>query len=492
MSSGYQPIALSDRQAQKSKSKGPTQQKHRARNIIFSSSGGVGEQLLSTLVFAYLSASDLREVALVSNFFHRLSKVSQLWLELQRNDFSIPPQFGQSAPLGSIGALTNSDQSQEDISEKEKYARRLKERKERYEHAKELVVYQEKERRRLIRVRVVQTFLDVTQYRIMVVLPIVTTFASMILFALKYDGLDISIWACAAPLLFYFVYMFLSSIIACLVYKQRASANRVFGGMWFDLRGPLKRLYADVLNESPRMARFTALIFYLCFMQIILVAAKLHLKESAQQKDDDAVKDISAQFNWAIVFVPIWMLLLVFCISPLVGCFRHSGMALFFNLGLVVWIPIVIVAVCLTVKLNGQDAHTDAGGMRLALIFIPFWFVEGATMIAGFAFLCMGLHYLRLGFVDSINEHIGVFAGTWLLVGPLIMFQALLCAKDDNTGRAYGTSITVGGILSPLLILVGWFLLITLIYVCRVRTPFQQIREQSRREAAGTTVLFDV
>ena len=110
-------------------------------------------------------------------------------------------------------------------------------------------------------------------------------------------------------------------------------------------------------------------------------------------------------------------------------------------------------------------------------------------MLTSLGYMLLGLHYYRRGFLDSFCEYVGVFASTWLLLGPIVCFQALLCARDDGSVA----TISVSGALTPLLILLGWFLISSVAFAVTFPTPFQSMRETNRRELdAGQTVLFDV
>jgi hypothetical protein len=93
------------------------------------------------------------------------------------------------------------------------YAKRLKERSKRYTQAKEAAIQVKDERKRFFRRRRIQSFLDITQFKILIPLPILALFLSIILTCLYLDGLNVNIWVCAAPLLFYFVYLFLFCLI---------------------------------------------------------------------------------------------------------------------------------------------------------------------------------------------------------------------------------------------------------------------------------------
>ena len=323
----------------------------------FFSHGGVGEQLLSTHILSYLNSIDLCNVSSVSKFFHSCSHVSQLWVSLLREDFSLPfssPSLSSPSGLLLRGGTTTDTSI---LSAKESYSKRLKERSWRYTQAKEAAVQVKDERKRFFRIRRIQSFLDITQFKILIPLPILALFLSIILTCLYLDGLDMNVWVCAAPLLFYFVYLFLSMIIASCAYQQQSNAASILGGLWQDMRGPIKAVYMETLRESPRLAAYAVLIVLLCALQVILVALKLYTQ---QQSTDGG----SLYLAWAIVFVPLWVLFLLFCMAPLMGCFGDTPSFLF--MGLFLWVPFVILFVCLTIKLTAEEDHT---GIRMHVTF---------------------------------------------------------------------------------------------------------------------------
>jgi len=438
--------------------------------------GGVGEQLFATHILSFLSADDLVRAAQVNHFFRDASAVSHLWTNLLDDDFTLPFQES-TTPSSSVPEAEDTEQL---LPAKERYARRLQERNERYQHAKEAALRSTLERQRIYRVRMVQSFLDVTQFKLLIPLPIVALFLSIVLTCLHFDGFNISIWACAGPLLFCLLYILLSAAVACCVYQQQGNSASVFGGLWQDMRGPIKAVYMETLRETPRLAGVAVAVLILCATQVVLVALKLYLKEGQGMPTD------GLYFSWAAVFLPLWVLLLLYCLAPAVGCFRDIGA---FVSGVVfVWVPFVVLFVCLAVKLDAQDKGQDTH-LRLALIFTPFWVIEGVAMLSSLGYMLLGFHYYRMGFLDSFCEYVGVFASTWLLVAPFVIFQALLCVRDDAPTNA----ITASDAVAPLLIVLGWFLLSSVAFALTFRTPFHEMRELSRREVdAGQAILFDV
>ena len=87
----------------------------------------------------------------------------------------------------------------------------------------------------------------------------------------------------------------------------------------------------------------------------------------------------------------MWLLFILYLISPAIGAFS-AGPGPFFGLLTLVWVPMVILFVCLTVKLTGIEDHTKEGRMRLALIMMPFWFMEGLFMLGSLAGFINGVY----------------------------------------------------------------------------------------------------
>ncbi len=81
----------------------------------------------------------------------------------------------------------------------------------------------------------------------------------------------------------------------------------------------------------------------------------------------------------------------------------------------------------------------------------------------------------RIGFVERLDEYIAVFALGWAVNAPLVIFQALLSARDDNyieDGRHYPSATEVA---TPLFIIFGWIIIAVLFGSLEYRTAFQVI-----------------
>ena len=145
----------------------------------------------------------------------------------------------------------------------------------------------------------------------------------------------------------------------------------------------------------------------MCLLQIIFVAIKL--------TPSGISSDIILNLNWGAVFAPSWVL---FLIVPLLA--RGREPATLFLAFLLIWVPFFVVLICITVKLNRQQYYGNGPDIRMALIFLPFWIIEGAVMLGALLFVFFGIHTLRLGLITGIYEHIGKF---WTGCGAVLSYS---------------------------------------------------------------------
>jgi len=375
------------------------------------------------------------------------------------------------------------------------YLEKLRELNHRIQRLKVEKLAEEDQRQRGKKSILLQSFLDCTQVRILIPLPLLSLVTSIILFGLYADGLNISIWTCSAPLLFYFLYLGFCIIIHMVVYSRQSDAQSIWHGLWTNVRGPLRLVFTDLLGGSYYLTLLAIFAALVCSVQVWLVALKLssqnHLESEQEQQqqqqhvDNGVPGSISKFLPWPLVFLPIWCLLALYCLAPLTRCITEPST---FFIGLVTfWIPFFIFFVCLSIKLDGQERHKMVGSnIRLALIFMPFWLIEGAILITSLLFLLFGIYRLRRGLLERLDEHIGIFLTLWCLIIPFVIFQALLSAKDD------GSSISIKAIQTvvPILIIIGFFMCSLITLAIRVRTPFQSAREEQERAVAGSRILF--
>ena len=216
--------------------------------------GTAWEQIFAVHVLSFLSSHELCISSSTNRFFHHCTKTNHLWFDLMKANFCFPYDNYQQdnnkynadnannfisngyinsiqnastyvTPRGTVrnGRGENFSGNNSILSAKDRYAMRVFDRNERYQKARDKAILSiakiEKDRQR----RLIQSFLDLTLFRILIPLPLTTLFLSILLFTLHYDGFNISIWAAAAPLIFYFIYLLVFTIVSYVVYKQVCS-----------------------------------------------------------------------------------------------------------------------------------------------------------------------------------------------------------------------------------------------------------------------------
>jgi len=447
-------------------------------------------------VLIYLSSAELARTSQCSNYFRNLASEANLWKEQFERDFTfvLHNNNNKSAsaqrPLAAAGGARGEEDNElvppgEEavvvvVDSLSSYAQHYKDVMTRVEKAKRDKEESLMDLKRISQVARVQKFLDCTQVRLLTPLPMTTIFLSLLLLTLKLDGYRINIWACAAPLLFFFFYVFFCMLVARCVYTKQFDTTSLYRGLWTNLRGPIRLMFREALGESPRLACIAIVALLLCLAQVVLVAIKL--------SPSSIIATQPPSFSWGVVLIPMWCLFCIYCVSPATGCITEFGAYL--TGCALLWIPLFIFFVCLAVKLGQKEQnHSSSNNIRLALIFIPFWLIEGTFLASSFSFLVIGIIRFRAGFLERIDEHIGIFMAVWCTIAPFVIFQSFLCARDD-----YGDASTVSNTaaVSPMLIVSGWLLLCAVSYALRVRTPYQETREQIQQAAAGTIVLYDV
>ena len=205
--------------------------------------GSVWEQIFATHVLSYLSTFDLCSTSRTCDFFRLTCQITHLWTDLRESNFSFPSKSydgGINASAVSnlaVISLVQVDEAALHIDEstdsptanqiqqtyfsaKDVYVLRLLEKNKRFNLAKERALVVSRDRVRGRRQRYVKAFLDITFFRILIPLPFTALFLSIILLALHFDGWNVSIWLSAMPVMFYFVYLLILSILASYVYNQ--------------------------------------------------------------------------------------------------------------------------------------------------------------------------------------------------------------------------------------------------------------------------------
>ena len=133
---------------------------------------------------------------------------------------------------------------------------------------------------------------------------------------------------------------------------------------------------------------------FMCLIQIIFIAMKLSPLGMSG--------NVLSTINWGVIFLPSWIL---FIICPLLGCLREPAGII--GIILLIWVPLLIILICITVKLDRQENQGHGPDIRMAYIFIPFWIIEGSCMILALIFFFCAFHNYRLGLNSRLKEHFG-------------------------------------------------------------------------------------
>lgn len=173
---------------------------------------------------------------------------------------------------------------------------------------------------------------------------------------------------------------------------QRSNAVHVLYGLYANVRGPIKTFYDETLHGSPFLVACALIAAFMCLLQVIFLAVKL----SPSSTSTPVIRAI----NWGVVLLPTWILFTV-CLL-LVSIMEPAVLFLAF---LLFWLPLFILIVSLTVKLNGVQYHNKNARIRMALIFLPFWIIEGSIMAGSFFYLLFGLYSRQVGVIDRLREH---------------------------------------------------------------------------------------
>ena len=401
-----------------------------------------GNNDLFGLILSYLTAKDLSNLSVVCKHLLSDTSLPQLWKVLIDKDFiEADVQNGEYSKSTYVSLLTS-----------------LSERVIRARSEKSQI---EDDKYRQNRIFFLQIFLDVTQLRIMAILPPFSLFLTVLMLSLKFDGNDIAGWICFVPIIFLIFYVILSIGVASLIYRHQFLPDSMLRGLWSQMCGPIRMFYTDFMSQSSSGTCVSILVLCLCIMQTCLLSAKLTGPSNGES---------NLSIPWGIVFLPIWCLFLLYCLYPVFGGIREVHDAGPFAASLIfAWVPLFIFFVCLTTKLNGNDARTADGEIRLALIFMPFWIYEGIIMVSVSVFLLHGVYRFYSGFLDRLDEHIGLFVMIWGVFTPFVIFQALLCSRDDGNAKY----ISVSASTSPLLILLLGLTFALMYYSVNYRTPYE-------------------
>ena len=425
------------------------------------------DTLITMRILPYLTPREVLQFSLASRRCHALAKEDYLWSQYLLYDFRhkqlTSAENNQSLYRDLKATLTNDTNS---------YLRN----RDRISYSKYAPI--------------AKYAIDMTHIRLYSPLPALTLIISIILFAIYIDGNNptISIWICAVPLYFFFGYIFLLYISGRCI-RHYDISNSVLRNLFNNMASPIK----FILKENARFQHVFKLMLSLAALQVVLICLKLWSKTHRLAGID------YDHFSWFAVFSPIWTVLVVgqvavFPCSKVFDSENYVGYVYFLTL---LWLPLAIVLLCLAFKFESADHPHDSsvnhGDYRLALIFIPFYFIESTILVIILFYFLRNLrlwyyykYVIHLEDMNGLNilEHVSMLISSWLLVIPLIVFQSLLAGAED--GRY---ELTASKIVVPLLVFLFPFLCFSFLFSCVVRTPYQVEEMQNN---VGTRSVFRV
>jgi hypothetical protein len=80
--------------------------------------------------------------------------------------------------------------------------------------------------------------------------------------------------------------------------------------------------------------------------------------------------------------------------------------------------------------------------------------------------------------MNPIREYLALVVVTWMTLAPFVVFQALLCARDDYQQEYYGESQkhdapTATETVTPILVILGWVWISATAVSFRINTAYQ-------------------
>ena len=441
--------------------------------------------------------------------------------ELYRKDFLIDPldlemgcntcnriqnwDLPSSSSSGGTGTGTAEDS-------KSIYMLRYEDRRGREQDNKEENRQYEIDRRRQRTLRIMETILDVSQMRLLLPLLFISTFLSVTLFCQRIDGTNshISYWNCAAPLLFFLVYFFLSVLLTKLLHSQHNSdrPNNSLSGLWINFESLPKSLiynhqsqrlhgmpvllmltvlsalqlgenrgnipqYTQYILIYPYIPLYTPIYpIYPIYPVILLVFVGLKL-------------DLSPSgFCWGLVLLPLWGLFALYCLIPLrYLAYQHTS--IYIAGCLLLWIPLFVFFVGLAIKLDHQH------GLRLAYLLSPYFLIEGFILMSAVHLLCKSVISRRSAPEVRVEDQVVVFVVTVMSVMPFVLFQMLLCVRDDEMIRHKKVTVSATQTVVPLLIILGWSSVLSIYFSLFHTTAYQQTRQQLD-EYSGINIVVNL
>ena len=337
---------------------------------------------LTIYILQYLTAAELCILSNTSRSMYVAALSPALWKPLLCMDFVF--EDSQLAAINSTPNDMKSVNESEIAASKAYYTKQVREVILSIERTREAKFDLDQEMVRDRYVKCAECCADFTMVRVVAPLPAFCTAATLVLSALRVDGYSVSVWVCLAPIMFLVVYMLFCAAVTYLVFKRRNQYSGIFRHeMWTNFRSPAQPFF-EATSDSKKAVAGGLAVCILLLLQFVLLGLKLTTSSAIPENFHDGL-------YWGVVFLPMWLLMILYLISPAIGAFS-AGPGPFFGLLTLVWVPMVILFVCLTVKLTGIENHKKEGRMRLALIMMPFWFLEGLFMLGSLAGLINGVY----------------------------------------------------------------------------------------------------
>ncbi len=79
----------------------------------------------------------------------------------------------------------------------------------------------------------------------------------------------------------------------------------------------------------------------------------------------------------------------------------------------------------------------------------------------------------RRGYLERIDDYLAIFFLSWITLSPLVTFQSLLVARDDNQIAHKESFPSATEVATPLLIMQGWMTLVVTYACLTYKTGFE-------------------
>eukprot|EP00455_Lapot_gusevi_P049251 TRINITY_DN6957_c0_g1_i3.p1 TRINITY_DN6957_c0_g1~~TRINITY_DN6957_c0_g1_i3.p1 ORF type:complete len:397 (-),score=42.75 TRINITY_DN6957_c0_g1_i3:15-1205(-) len=361
-------------------------------------------------ILLFLPTKDIVKSSRVAQDFKRVVGHQDVWAELLKRDWGVVE--GQEAMR----------------QPKEGYMKLVGKIKE-AEHLEELKRLEEEEQERINRqserVRVVY---KVWHRLVMSIVPAILLLLFVILLARRLDNLDSTSYVeVFSPLIALFSLLLFT--IICYTCMRLQGGEGIFRSAHHDDVGLVPFTHQRILRRKV-FSRFVAISIVACILAG-LVCLSLKLSGS--------------NMSWAVTFIPVWLLAVLFCFAPCaldeaaVGVLSYAAIP-----------PLWLVAMLVTLKFdNGRHIPIEQ-------LLIPLWIMDGIGVSLCLIFGLYGLYRREYEIVFVASVVLLLFLSPW------VIFELLLALRVN---QIYVTSYLV--MFTPLFI---WFS-----FVCCLFTFFAHL-----------------